>query len=99
MKSLPRTEITFPELFAIAGTRVLFGGGMGLLLAGRLRDPQRRAVGWTLLAVGAATTIPLALQVLGRRAALRAAEEDAKQAGEEPQSDLTEEQHTTTTQH
>jgi len=96
MKSLPKTQITIPELFLIAGTRVLFGGGIGLLLAGHLRDSQRRAVGWTLLAVGAATTIPLALQVMGRRGALRAAEEGAEQAAEEPRTDLTAEPHMTT---
>ena len=39
--------------------------GLGLLLAGRLPEGQRRAVGWTLLLVGAATTVPLAFEVLG----------------------------------
>ena len=77
MKSLSKTKVSIPELALIAGTRVMLGGGIGLLLANRLRDPQRRAVGWTLFAVGAATTIPLAMQVMGRRrAALKAAEEE-----------------------
>jgi hypothetical protein len=61
------TRITFPELALIAGTRALLGAGLGLLLADRLSEDQRKAVGWTLLLVGAVTTIPLALEVLGDR--------------------------------
>ena len=61
-------RISMPELGLIAGTRVALGAGLGLLLAGRLSEGQRRAVGWTLTAVGLASTIPLALEVLGRPA-------------------------------
>jgi len=43
------------------------GAGLGLLLAERVRPDVRRAVGWTLLAVGAATTIPILLSFLGKR--------------------------------
>ena len=56
--------VTMPLLFMIAGTRAALGAGVGLLLADRLSAEQRRAVGWTLVAVGAITTIPLAAQVL-----------------------------------
>jgi hypothetical protein len=59
--------ITLPELGLIAGTRAALGAGIGLLLADRLDPARRRAVGWTLLLVGAATTIPLAIEVLGKR--------------------------------
>jgi hypothetical protein len=55
-----------PELALVAGTRAALGAGLGLLLAGRLREGSRRAVGWTLVAVGALSTIPLALEILGR---------------------------------
>lgn len=58
------TRLTLPQLAMIAGTRGALGAGVGLLLGDRLSDCQRRAVGWTLLCVGVATTIPLALQVL-----------------------------------
>ncbi|SIN68490.1 hypothetical protein SAMN05444166_0097 [Singulisphaera sp. GP187] len=58
------TRITLPELALIAGTRGMLGAGFGLLLADRLSDGQRKAVGWTLLAVGALTTVPLAMEVL-----------------------------------
>jgi hypothetical protein len=59
------TQVTLPELALIAGTRVALGAGLGLLLANRLSADQRRAAGWALLLVGAVTTVPLAVEVLG----------------------------------
>jgi hypothetical protein len=59
------TRISLPELALIAGTRGMLGAGIGLLLASRLTEPQRKAVGWTLVLVGALTTVPLAMDVLG----------------------------------
>jgi len=59
------TRITLPELALIAGTRAALGAGLGLLLADRLAKVQRKAVGWTLLMIGALSTIPLAFEVLG----------------------------------
>jgi hypothetical protein len=60
-------KVTTPELALIAATRGMLGAGIGLLMAGRLSDDQRRAVGRTLLAIGAFTTVPLALQVFRRK--------------------------------
>jgi hypothetical protein len=59
--------ITLPELGLIAGTRAALGAGIGLLLADRLDPDRRRAVGWTLLLVGVVSTVPLAMEVLGKR--------------------------------
>jgi hypothetical protein len=59
------TRVTLPELALIAGTRAALGAGFGLLLADRLPEGQRRAVGWTLLLFGALSTIPLAFEVFG----------------------------------
>ena len=59
------TKITLPELVLIAGTRAALGAGVGLLLADRLSNEQRRAVGWTLFLFGALSTIPLAFEVFG----------------------------------
>ena len=59
------TRIALPELAMIAGTGAALGAGLALLLADRLDEGQRKAVGWTLVAVGALCTIPLALEVLG----------------------------------
>lgn len=58
-------EITLPELALVAGTRGMLGAGIGLLLSGKLNEDQRRAAGWALVAVGAVTTIPLLVTVLG----------------------------------
>jgi len=59
------TRITLPELVLIGGTRAALGAGLGLLLAHRLSEEQRKAVGWTLFLVGALSTIPLAFEVFG----------------------------------
>lgn len=61
------TTLTIPELALIAGTRVALGAGAALLAAGRLSRRQRAAAGWPLLLIGAASTVPLALLVLGRQ--------------------------------
>ena len=61
------TRVTLPELALIAGTRAALGAGLGLLLADRFAKDQRKAVGWTLLLIGALSTIPLAFEVLGGR--------------------------------
>lgn len=58
-------RITLPELALIGGTRAALGAGLGLLLANRLNRDQRMAAGWALVAVGALTTIPLAIGLLG----------------------------------
>jgi hypothetical protein len=64
---MKEARVTFPELALIAGTRAAAGAGLGLLLSNRLSESQRRAAGWALLLVGALSTIPLALEVFGRR--------------------------------
>lgn len=60
------TTISLPELALVAGTRGMLGAGLGLLLADRLSRSRRKAVGWTLLLVGVATTFPLAFDVLSK---------------------------------
>jgi hypothetical protein len=59
-----RRTITLPELGLIAGTRGALGAGIALLLADRLAPDSRRAVGWTLVAVGVISTFPLLAQVI-----------------------------------
>jgi hypothetical protein len=61
------TELRLPELGLVAATRGMLGAGIGLLLADRLSDERRKGVGWTLVAVGALTTLPLAMLVFDRR--------------------------------
>jgi uncharacterized membrane protein len=63
--AMRETRISLPELILIAGTRAALGAGIGLLLADRLSQEERRAIGWTLFFVGALTTIPLGFEVFG----------------------------------
>jgi len=61
MKSI---ELPLPLLGAVVGTRAMLGAGIGLLAAEALSHSQRKAIGWTLVAIGALSTIPLGVHVL-----------------------------------
>ena len=61
-----KSNLSLPEIALIGGTRGMLGAGIGLLLADRLSDEQRRAIGGTLLLAGIVTTVPLLLHVLGK---------------------------------
>ena len=63
-------QVTLPELGLLVGTRAAPCAWLGLLLADCLPESQRKAVGWTLLLVGAFTTVTLAFEVLGKAACL-----------------------------
>lgn len=58
--------INTPTLAAIAATRGILGVGLGLLIAPKMSRELRQAVGWTLLGIGVASTIPLATLVFRR---------------------------------
>jgi hypothetical protein len=62
-------SLTIPEIGMIAGTRTALGIGIGLLVSEKLNKDQRRGAGWALLAIGAFTTIPLVLRIVGQRPA------------------------------
>jgi hypothetical protein len=64
---MKKTELTFPELALIGGTRGLLGAGIALLLGERLTEDKRKTIGWTLFLIGAISTIPLAMDVFGKR--------------------------------
>lgn len=64
---MKKLDVTLPELALIAGTRAMLGAGIGLLLADRIPPDSRKAIGWTLTAIGAATTIPLAVGILTKK--------------------------------
>jgi hypothetical protein len=61
-------QMNLSDIILIAMTRGMLGAGIGLLAAGRLSQEQRRAMGRTLVLVGAITTVPLAWRVFGQRA-------------------------------
>lgn len=58
-------QVTVPlhELAFIAATRGIAGAGIGLLLSEYVPRSARRAIGWTLIGIGAATTVPIAVSV------------------------------------
>jgi hypothetical protein len=58
--------LELPTLMFVVGTRVALGIGIGLLAARKMSDAKRRAVGKTLVAVGAATTVPAMRAVMRR---------------------------------
>ena len=59
-----RLEMNIPQFGMIVGTRAMIGVGLGLLLADRIGREKRSAIGWTLLTVGALSTLPLLAQIL-----------------------------------
>jgi hypothetical protein len=59
--------VTVPEIAIVAATRGIAGAGIGLLVAEFLRPDTRRTLGWTLLTVGALTTVPIAMALFGKR--------------------------------
>lgn len=63
MREIP---LTLPEIGMINSTRFIIGAGVGLLLAGKLDDDTRKAVGITLVAVGSLVSIPVALAFFGK---------------------------------
>lgn len=62
---MKETQLTVPDIGLIAGTRAALGVGLGFLLADYIPRQERRVAGWTLVAVGAITTIPLVWKVFG----------------------------------
>jgi hypothetical protein len=66
------THLPLPYIGLIAGTRVALGAGIGLLLSRKLGENRRRGAGWALLALGALSTIPLALKVRASTAPIQA---------------------------
>jgi hypothetical protein len=62
MKTYP---LSLPFIGLFSGTRAMAVGGLALLLADKLDVNQRKAIGWTLFAVGLLTTIPLLAMLFG----------------------------------
>ena len=62
MKNL---ALSLPTFGFVVGTRVALAFGVALLVSERIPASQRRALGYTLLAIGAATTVPAVRSVIG----------------------------------
>ena len=60
-------RLTIPEIALLAGTRVALGIGIGLLISGRLTGDQRKGAGLALTLLGALTTVPLFVGIIGQK--------------------------------
>jgi hypothetical protein len=60
---MKETQIAIPTLALIAVTRGMLGFGAGLLASDKIPAKRRTRIGWTLLGVGVASTVPLAIRV------------------------------------
>jgi hypothetical protein len=58
--NVKKMTVAAPWVGAMAATRGMLGFGAGLLMARKIPRSRRRRLGWTLLGVGAASTLPLA---------------------------------------
>ena len=84
-----KTELTIPELGLLVGTRGMLGLGIGLLCAHRLTRDSRRGAGWTLAAIGALSTIPLAWMVWrGHQRAIGGSDDGQRKASHRPVKDI-----------
>jgi len=72
---MKEVSLALPAFMFVVATRAALGAGMGLLVASRLPERQRRLAGATLFAVGAIATVPAAAAVIRgvRRSERRAA--------------------------
>lgn len=61
--------LNLPTFGFVVGTRAMLGVGIGLLLSDRVPPERRRHLAWTLISIGAATTIPALMAVRRGRAA------------------------------
>ena len=55
---MKQLTLTLPTFGFIVATRAALAFGAGLLVSGKLPEAQRRAIGLTLVALGAVSTIP-----------------------------------------
>lgn len=63
---MKQLTVSLPEAILVIGTRAMAGVGIGLLIANYLITPERKKLGWSLVAVGALSTIPLAMRLFPR---------------------------------
>jgi hypothetical protein len=61
---MKKVLLDLPMLGFVIGTRAALAAGVALVVSERLGAPRRRALGLTLVAIGAATTIPAAISVV-----------------------------------
>ncbi|HET7871687.1 MAG TPA: hypothetical protein VFL42_04185 [Terriglobales bacterium] len=62
-----QSKLSLAEIALIAGTRMVFGAGIGLLFSTRMNNDQRKAAGLSLALFGGLTTIPLIMEVFSHK--------------------------------
>ena len=60
---MKKLSLRVPMFGFIVATRAALGFGAGLLLSSKIPPQRRRAIGMTLVALGAATTIPAIMAI------------------------------------
>ena len=61
-----RVELPVPEIGILAVTRAMLGAGVGLMVADKLSERQRKVIGRTLFLIGVLSTIPLVKDIARR---------------------------------
>lgn len=64
---MKEVALTLPTLGFVVGTRAALAFGLGLLVADHIPPGKRRSLAITLIAIGAATTVPAAMTVFRSR--------------------------------
>jgi hypothetical protein len=64
---MKETTLSIPELMLVGATRGILGVGIGLFIANHLSESQRKPLAYALVGIGAATTLPLAMEILNRK--------------------------------
>lgn len=59
-------DVSIPEVFFVAMTRAIAGVGVGMLVADCVRPQARKGIAWTLIGIGALTTLPIAATAISR---------------------------------
>ncbi|HTI42556.1 MAG TPA: hypothetical protein VL693_12085 [Vicinamibacterales bacterium] len=60
---MKKVILSRPMFGFVVATRAALGAGIGLLLSTRVPESRRRALGLTLVSIGAATTIPAVMAI------------------------------------
>ena len=63
---LKRVELAGPEIGILALTRTMLGAGVGLMVADKLSERQRKVLGRMLFLIGVLSTIPLVKDIARR---------------------------------
>ena len=61
---MKKLTLNVPTFGIAVATRAALGAGIGLLVSGRIPAERRRQIGLALVAIGAATTVPVVLAIL-----------------------------------